>query len=105
MKLSFDILTWVHVLPSYLFNITECTYVYTHFTSLLTTAHYISNKIDETAIVARYFAIISGVAKWHVVLFEGALLIKLLPFQCCLYLNSTALGTNQGCSINRENMV
>ena len=59
-----------------------------HFTSLLATACYDLNMI-ETAIVTRYFVIISGVAKWHAILFEGALLIKLLPFRCCLYLNST----------------
>ena len=34
-------------------------------------------SIDETAIVTRYFARISIVTKWHVVLFEGALLIKI----------------------------
>ena len=33
------------------------------------------NTIDETAIVTQYFAIISGVVKWHAVLFEGMLLI------------------------------
>ena len=33
--------------------------------------------IDETAIITRYFAKTSGVAKWHAVLFEGALLIKI----------------------------
>ena len=32
--------------------------------------------INEIAIITQYFAIISGVVKWHAVLFEGALLIK-----------------------------
>ena len=44
---------------------------------LLAVAHYNSNTIDETAIVTQYFAIIPGVAKWHAVLFEGALLMKI----------------------------
>ena len=51
--------------------------IYIHFTSLLATARYNSNTIDETAIVTRYFAIISEVAKWHAVLFEGVLSIKI----------------------------
>ena len=44
---------------------------------LLAIACYISNTFNETAIVAWYFSIISGVAKWHAVLFEGELLIKI----------------------------
>ena len=54
-------------LPSYLFNISF----------LLAIARYNLNTIDETAIVTRYFAVISGVAKWHAVIFEGALLINI----------------------------
>ena len=45
---------------------------------LLAITHlYSLNAIDKTAIVTRYFAILPGVTKWHVVLFEGALLIKI----------------------------
>ena len=48
-----------------------------HFISLLATACYNSNTIGETASLHDIFVIKSGVAKWHVVLFEGALLIKI----------------------------
>ena len=61
---------WVHVLPSYLFNITK---FYLSLQLLIITR----DTIDETAIVTRYFAIISVVVKWHAVLFEGALLITI----------------------------
>ena len=49
--------------------------------------------IDETTIITQYFAIIleSQSRLWHVVLFEGVLLIKITTIQCCLYLDSTAL--------------
>ena len=62
----------------YLFNITE--YIHIHFTYLspCNCSLYVTwNTIDETTIVTQYFAIISEVVKWHAVLFEGALLIKI----------------------------
>ena len=48
------------------------------------TAHYNSSTIDETAIVTQYFTIISGVAKWHAILFEGVLLIKITTISMLL---------------------
>ena len=48
-----------------------------HFTAPLATASYNSNAIGVTAIVTPYFTIISGVTKWHAVLFKGALLINI----------------------------
>ena len=41
-------------------------------TSLHAIACYTSNMIDEITIVTWQFAIISGITKWHVVLFKGA---------------------------------
>ena len=60
------------------------------------------NTIDETAIVIRYFAIISRVAKWHAVLFEGALLIKITTI---LMLLAPYWDNNRGCGINQGNTV
>ena len=44
---------------TYVFNISEYIYVHVHFTSILATACYNLNTIDETVIVTQYFAIIS----------------------------------------------
>ena len=91
MRLSVDIYItgYMFYLAAYLILLS----IYIHFTSLLATACYNSNTIDETAIVTRYFAIIFGVAKWHEVLFEGALLIKITTISVLFVFEySTALG-------------
>ena len=88
-KLFFDIKTWARVIPSYLFNITEYIYILPLFLQLLIITR---NTINETAIVTRYFTIISRVVKWHAALFKGALLIKITTISMLfVYLNSTTL--------------